>query len=134
MEKTEALNTVSRFSELMPHDQRVVEQIAADMRLHGYDTAMPIVIWRGHNNIVLDGHLRLAAAKEAGLAMVAVYENSFETVDEAIRYAIRMNICRNSFSIGEIDKALEKAYSACIDRYRKRLIRHVEITTVEVIL
>lgn len=71
-----ALRTSEPFKTLMPFDMRVVELLAKSMKKDGFDYSTPIVVWKGHNNTVIDGHLRLAAALTAGIPQVWIYERN----------------------------------------------------------
>ena len=72
-------------------DMRCV--IAQHIRKYGYDKSQPCVIQKGTNKL-LDGHTRLAAAKEAGLEEIPVVEMDFEDWQEAVLYTISRQMLR----------------------------------------
>ena len=82
------LKMVSPFKDLLPPANHVVFAIAENMMENGYDMSRPIVTWAGHDNIVIDGHLRLRAAILADLDKVCVMEREFESEDHACIYAL----------------------------------------------
>jgi ParB-like chromosome segregation protein Spo0J len=43
----------------------VYTAILHSIKEHGYDKAQPLIVWR-ENNILIDGHTRLEAAKKMG--------------------------------------------------------------------
>ena len=60
---------------------KVREAIKQQMKKFGYDKSQPVVVQKG-TNILLDGHTRYAAAKEAGLEEIPVVEMDFEDWQE----------------------------------------------------
>ena len=98
--QTSTLQTREPFSSLFPVAPAVFGAIAEDMRLNGFDEAHPIILWK-EGGCVLDGHTRLAAALECGIADVPVVERSIATDDEAVAYAIRCQ--RNRRNITDAD-------------------------------
>jgi len=84
----ESINTAAPFCELFPVTEALKAEIAEDMKKNGFDASKPLVIWQG-KNLLIDGHTRLLAAKEAGIHEVTVNERDFADEDEAVEYAIR---------------------------------------------
>jgi hypothetical protein len=75
---------------LLP-DSGLIPIISGNMRSVGFDRAHPIVLgfWPGPEfPVVVDGHTRLRAAREAGLKEVPVVIQPFESEAAAIEYAI----------------------------------------------
>jgi len=94
------------FSGLFTISQSVVDAIAADMVLNGYDDSAPIVLWDG---IVVDGHTRLQAAKQAGLKEVYVFDDyDFKDENKAIEYAIHNQKDRRNLSDGALLELVER--------------------------
>src|SRR5215471_6715155 len=75
------------FSDLLPIRAADRAAIVESMRAKGYNWAFPIIVWR-QKNIVVDGHVRVVAAREAGIGDVAVHFVDFADQDEAMVFAI----------------------------------------------
>jgi ParB-like chromosome segregation protein Spo0J len=129
-----ALRTSEPFKTLMPFDMRVVELLAKSMKKDGFDYSTPIVVWKGHNNTVIDGHLRLAAALTAGIPQVWIYEKEFDSENDAIEYAIHTNTARDSLSEQEIEDQYTVLQYKRLAESTSRLGRKLRITTMEVSL
>jgi protein gp37 len=104
----------STFADLFPIDADDLAAIKQDMEEHGYDDSAPIVLWHGHG-VVVDGHTRLEAAKQAGLSTVAVFEKTFADEDAALRYAIHNQRDRRNLTNGDLLRLV-----AALDARRKR--------------
>ncbi len=96
------IRTVSPFKDLFPIIDRVVEELYWDMQKNGFDKSNPIVLWESHNSIVIDGHMRLRAAKKAGLIQVPVTLKRFDTEEEALSYAVHCQRNRRNITDREI--------------------------------
>jgi ParB family chromosome partitioning protein len=96
------LKTASPFRDLFPIRKRVLEDIMWDMRKNGYDRSQPLVLWKDHDNIVIDGHTRLAAAKKAEIYQIPAVFKDFDTEDEALKYAIACQRNRRNLTDGEL--------------------------------
>jgi len=119
----------------MPCDKKVIDRIAKSMKRTGYDSAWPISVWAGHDNAVVDGHLRLAAARLAGLKNVLVAECEFKTEEDACLYSLHHNVFRGHYTDAELDKILECAsYAALENRLKHLLMNFHSSMTVEVVL
>lgn len=70
--KISLIKTRAPFNELFPINPEVLSAIKAHMETNGYDTSQPIVIW-GRERVVVDGHTRLEAAKQAGIKEVPAF-------------------------------------------------------------
>lgn len=71
----------------------LLSRIVKDMLKNGYDMAFPIVLW---GKILIDGHLRLKAAKAIGMQSIPVIHKQFMNKREALQYIInRQLLCRN---------------------------------------
>jgi ParB family chromosome partitioning protein len=82
------------------HD-KTVEEIARKMKKAGYDKSQPVVIWKGEN-ILVDGHTRLAAAKELGLEEIPTVEMEFDDRAEALLYTFERQVLRRNLTSQEI--------------------------------
>jgi protein gp37/ParB-like chromosome segregation protein Spo0J len=90
--------------------------VVASMRERGYDPAEPLVVWDGHG-LVVDGHTRLAAAREAGLARVYVDARVFGDKRDALEYAIRRQRDRRNLSPQELGAFVARAVET-LDRVK----------------
>lgn len=95
------IRKMKAFETLFEVDLGVVSAIAADMEVTGYDPAQPIVLGEGpwtDKPILVDGHMRLAAALEAGLKDVPVITRVFESEEQAILYAVHIQRDRRNLT------------------------------------
>jgi ParB family chromosome partitioning protein len=83
---------------------KLVNEIAENMKTKGYDKSQPIVVIKGRN-IVVDGHTRLEAAKKAGLTEIPAYEAEFEDIEDAMFYEFERQADRRNLTGGEILQA-----------------------------
>jgi protein gp37 len=103
----EFLETRSPFSDLFEIHWRELDAITESMHERGYDASKPIDVWqKGVKLIVVDGHTRLKAAIECGLA-VAVFRHEFPDEDAALRYAIANQRNRRNLTDIELMRAAE---------------------------
>lgn len=91
------------ISQIFGRQDKVFEDIKASMKKFDFDKSQPLVVWKLEGKkILLDGHTRLAAAKETGLKEVPVVEMEFESRDEAILYTFRRQKERRNLTNKEI--------------------------------
>jgi len=81
----------------------IVDALAEDMRINGWNSSTPIIIW---NWIVIDGHTRLEAAKKAGIDIVTTFEINFKSEADAYAYAWQCQTNRRNISDVEIIKII----------------------------
>jgi ParB family chromosome partitioning protein len=105
--RVEDINVDADLSSIFAIKADKAAEIAADMRLNGYDKSQPVVI-DGELKFVVDGHTRLAAAKMAGLAEIPVVEKSFETKEDAVLYCYRRQLARRNLTPSEILMAVQR--------------------------
>jgi len=72
----------------------------------GFDKSQPLTIQKG-TNILLDGHTRLSAAKEAGLEEVPVVEMEFDDRGAAMMYTVERQAIRRNLTSSEILRVVE---------------------------
>lgn len=94
------------FSHFFPIHDDTLLAIRIDMNENGYDPAFPLIIWQG-NTILVDGHTRLIAARDAGIDRVPVLMKSFENEDDAILYAFHLQRNRRNLTDDHILRCLE---------------------------
>jgi ParB family chromosome partitioning protein len=88
-------------SKVFKINDKIFDEISQKMRASGYDKSQPVVIWKGEN-ILLDGHTRLAAAKELELAEIPAVEMEFENREDALLYTFERQAVRRNLSSAEI--------------------------------
>ena len=89
------------ISRVFKLNANVMEEITQNMQEAGYDKSQPIVIWK-EKNTLLDGHTRLAAAKQAGLEEIPTVEMEFEDKESAIMYTFERQVIRRNLTPEEI--------------------------------
>lgn len=104
------IKTAEPFEGLFPIDAATLTAVADHMEKHGYDPAQPLVIWY-ERDVLLDGHTRLAAARQLKFTRVPVVKKGFRTENQAVEYAIHCQRDRRNLSdadllrwIQEVDK------------------------------
>ena len=100
--RTDLINTEEPFKSLFPIREDVLERITEDMKQNGFDYAQPIILWAGHHFTVINGHIRLMAARKLGISMIPVVIHEFETESEAIEYAIKSQRNRRNLTDAEL--------------------------------
>lgn len=112
-----------QFMGLFPYQPNKVYKIAKNMGQYGYDAAHPIVLWdrtkegsKKSSLILIDGHMRLEAAKKANLnSGVFVARVKFPDEKTAFEYAVHNQ--RNRRNID--DAALFKCIAA-VDKVKRK--------------
>ena len=110
--KPSELKTQAPYKDLFPIKPVVLEKIVASMKDDGFLSVFPIAVWNG---VVIDGHTRLAAAKNAHLREVQCAFMDFSSEDDAIDFAIKAQANRRNLTDGEILR--------CIETLDKRIAR-----------
>jgi ParB family chromosome partitioning protein len=102
------------FEGLFPIKEEIVQAIQKHIGDNGYDESTPIVIWK-EEGIVVDGHMRLRAARKANLAEIPVVKRSFKDEEEALDYALHNQRDRRNLTDAEITQVVER-----LDERKKR--------------
>lgn len=113
--KVSDIVTKEPFVNLFPIKEEVLQSIAENMRLNGYDDNQPVIIWK-EANVLVDGHTRLQAAKLAGLASVQVFYASFQTEDEVLDYMHHIQFNRRNITDGDLIRLIINA----LPKYEKK--------------
>lgn len=93
----EKLITKEPFTNLYPINSDLMEEISEEMKIKGFDENHPIETWeKGEEMLVIDGHTRLMAAKQAGLEEVWIVKNNYSDENEALKDAIKLQIQRRN--------------------------------------
>jgi ParB family chromosome partitioning protein len=95
------LKTAEPFQSLFPIKEHVLALMVESMKKEGFKGCYPILIWR-EEGVVIDGHTRLEAARQAGLLEVIAYEISFNSEAAAIKYAQDAQIVRRNLTDAEL--------------------------------
>jgi ParB family chromosome partitioning protein len=99
----EDIKTRKEFKELFPIIPGNLEKIRRRMETQGYDGSQPLHTWEINGELILiDGHHRLLAAKEAGITEVPCYYHEFGSMEEAVEYAISVQVERRNLSDAEL--------------------------------
>ncbi|MDR1389531.1 MAG: ParB N-terminal domain-containing protein [Treponema sp.] len=96
----------SEIARIFKMSDETREEIARNIVKKGFDKSQPLVLWKD-KNIILDGHTRLAAAKEAGLLEIPVVEKEFEDRGDAILYTFERQVFRRNLTPAEIIQAVQ---------------------------
>ena len=96
-----SIKAADPFKTLFPIRPSILQAIAEDIKKNGFDGSQPIHVWK-EKGVVLDGHTRLQAAREAGLFQLPVFEHSFKDESEAVAYAIHMQRDRRNLTDAEL--------------------------------
>jgi len=81
--------------------EKNIGEITRKIKTAGYDRSQPVAVWKGEN-ILLDGHTRLAAAKEAGLDEIPAVEMEFGDREDALMYTFERQVMRRNLTASEI--------------------------------
>lgn len=99
--RTSEVKTRAPFDSLFPIQETTQRAIEESMKRSGYDPSQPITLWK-EEGVVLDGHTRLAAARNAGIEEVAACELSFQDEKEAVEYSIHNQRDRRNMTDAQI--------------------------------
>ena len=102
------VHTDAPFKDLFAIKPAVLAAMTEDMKKHGFDMVHPIVVWGGHNGVVVDGHTRLQAAKDAGVLNVPLVIKEFATEEDALQYAISSQRNRRNLTDAELINCLSQ--------------------------
>jgi ParB-like chromosome segregation protein Spo0J len=102
------------FKSLFPVEPDVVEALTADMKANGFDAAQSIFVWKAPDGelVMVDGHMRLLAAKAARLKEVHATIRRFADEDEAFAFAIKVQRVRRNLTKLQIAEAITRAETA----------------------
>jgi ParB family chromosome partitioning protein len=101
MKRVGEIETDPRLAGMFTIRTETLASIIASMRESGYDKSQPLVLWKG-KGVVVDGHTRLQAAREAGIAEVPVEEKEFASLEDAKLYAYKRQAERRNLTPAEI--------------------------------
>lgn len=99
--KTSEIVIDDEISNVFQIDNDVLERVCNSIQSNGFKEEEPIVIW-AEENIIVDGHTRLEAAKKLGIYEVPVFKLSFENKEAAKKYCIARQYNRRNLSQTDI--------------------------------
>jgi ParB family chromosome partitioning protein len=91
------------FQSLFVINPITLASIEESIKKNGYDTAFPIILWKG---VLIDGYTRLKAAQLASLEWIPFEEKDFKDEQEAIEYSIHNQRDRRNISEAELLKCI----------------------------
>lgn len=100
------INYDQDFQNLFPLDEILIAKISESIKENGFDKSQPLHLLR-EGNILIDGHNRLRAAKEAGLYEVPVFYHNFAEKNEALEYAILLQTNRRNLNDAQLFDVIE---------------------------
>jgi ParB-like chromosome segregation protein Spo0J len=118
----EQIKTHPTFVELLPVDEDLLEKMIRDMRANGYYDSEPIVlgVWpRQEEPVLIDGHMRIRAASEAGITQVPSVTVEFANELDALQHAINLQTVRRISTDGAFYRLCEQ-YDRLMGRGRLR--------------
>jgi hypothetical protein len=100
------IKTDETFSSLFPVNPGLLTQIESSVREQGFDACHPVIFatCTGQKDpVCIDGHTRIQAAKNVGIEAVPfVVKEKFETEQEALEHAIKLQSNRRNLTDGDI--------------------------------
>jgi len=97
--------THESFGALFPINPELQEKIENDMREGTYDLSQPVILatWKGQKEpVCIDGHTRLRAAINVGIEEVPIWTHEFDSEQEAIEHAIKLQQNRRNMTDADI--------------------------------
>ena len=117
------LKMAQPFCEVFEIRETDLRQVMDAIRKNGFDTLYPIVVWEGHDNVVVDGHTRLIAARQLGYATVPVVSRSFCDEEAALQHTITAQRVRRSLSQAELMKCVTMLHEKIAAGKRERSVK-----------
>ncbi len=99
------IKTHESFEALFPINPELQEKIENDMREGTYDLCQPVILatWTGQKEpVCIDGHTRLRAAINVGIEEVPIWIHEFDSEQEAIDHAIKLQQNRRNMTDADI--------------------------------
>jgi ParB family transcriptional regulator, chromosome partitioning protein len=103
------IKTHPTFENLFPIKPELLARIEANMKAGDYDDSQNVIVatWEGQNEpVCVDGHTRIRAAINAGINEIPTKTHHFETENEALEYAIRLQANRRNMEDADILKCV----------------------------
>lgn len=112
------IKTRSPFKDLFTIKSSTLSAITKSMKKEGFSEAEPLVYWqvKGIGHVLVDGHTRLEAAKQAGLITVEAIRMDFDNELKAVEYAISRQKNRRNLTDCEMQSCLSE-----LDKFRMKM-------------
>lgn len=100
----EKIEEHEKFKNLFSIDKALLDRIASDMEKNSFDSSQPVHIWvtkdddGTEHSYLIDGYTRVEASRIAGIKMIPYFKHTFETFEEAYRYALHLQTDRRNLS------------------------------------
>jgi hypothetical protein len=97
------IKTHPTFVELLPVDEDLLAKMIEVMRGNGFYQSEPVVLakWKGQEEpALIDGHMRIRAASEAGITHVPCVDMEFGNEMEALQLAVNLQTVRRRTTDG----------------------------------
>jgi hypothetical protein len=97
------IKTRPSFVELLPVDEDLLAKMIEVMRIEGFYQSEPVVLakWKGQEEpALIDGHMRIRAALEAGITHVPCVAVKFANEIEALQHAVNLQTVRRRATDG----------------------------------
>jgi len=133
--RTSEIKLHDDLKSLFPINKTVRDSIAASIRKNGFDENHPLIMWK-EENVLVDGHTRLAACKIIGLKQIYVVFKSFSDLDAAIEYARQLQFHRRNLTDPDLFAyvlRLDVDNLSGIGRKQERLARLCNISTTRAV-
>jgi ParB family chromosome partitioning protein len=101
LKRVSEIKTDPRLAGMFAIDPEILASIVTSMRETGYDKSQPVVLWK-ETGVVVDGHTRLQAAREAGIPEIPAAEKKFAALEDAKLYAYKRQAERRNLTPAEI--------------------------------
>ena len=116
--KVDKIQCLEPFDELFPINPLTLKAIQDHMTENGYDESQPVTIWK-ENSCLVDGYTRLQAAKNCNITDIPVFERSFKSETDALKYAVHNQRDRRNLKDSDIMKLVEQLATRLQKRGRK---------------
>lgn len=114
----EDIRTGEPFVSLFPIREELLAAITESMKTGGFDPSQPLIIWE-EQEILLDGHTRLQAAKAAGLDRVPTIKVSLQNEEAALDYMYRLQFSRRNIKDSELIVIAQNVMKQYVKNYGK---------------
>lgn len=110
----EKIEKMDFFENLFSIDEKLLERIVEDMKVHGFDDSQPVHIWvqideNGDTHyILIDGYTRYKAAGLAGLEVIPYFKHMFASLEEAKLYTFHLQADRRNLEGMDLLKVIQE--------------------------
>lgn len=101
------IKTGEPFISLFPINSEILKSVTDNIKEKGFDPGQPVTIWEDQN-ILIDGHTRLKAARAAGVETIPARFIPFPDQDTAVQYAAALQMDRRNLTEADYFKFIER--------------------------